>query len=197
MKNNRLFTALLALLMLVFPPAIFAHGDEDHGDKKPAVAAGPGVIARTARAGDFEVLLKHPAFEPLHEHSARIFITRYETNEPVKDATVKLVIAGKGAAPINVTAKQSSRPGEFEVTLPPLDHGSYNLSVEVGVGGTSGTAGYGAVAVEEAKAAAVENENASGLLSALPWLLWLGAMALASLTGFFFWRRRALLQPEA
>ena len=198
MKHERLSVDLLALLILALAPAIFAHGDEDHGDKKPVAATGTGMIARTARAGDYEVLLKHPALEPLHEHTARIFVTRYDTNEPVKDAAVKLVIAGKGAAPVNVNAKPSSRPGEFEIVLPPLDQGSYNLSVDVTVGGMNGTANYGAVTVEEAKAmATIGSENASGVWGALFWSLGLAALAIASLKGLLIWHRRAVLQQEA
>jgi len=197
MKNERLSVSMLALLILAFAPAIFAHGDEDHGDKKP-VAAGLGMIARTARAGDYEVMLKHPALEPLHERRARIFITRYDTNEPVKDATVRLVIAGKGAAPINVNAKASAQPGEFEIVLPPLDQGSYNLSADVTAGGTSGTAEFGAIAVEEAKAtSATESGNAFGVWGALLWVSGLAALVVASLQGFLIWRRRAVVQQEA
>jgi len=197
MKHERLSVALLALLILALAPVIFAHGGEDHGNKKPVAATGTGMIARTARAGDYEVLLKHPALEPLHEHTARIFVTRYDTNEPVKDAAVKLGITSKEGAPVNVNAKPSSRPGEFEIVLPPLDQGSYNLSVDVTVGGTNGTANYGTVTVEEAKATTTESGNASGMWGALLWSLGLAALATASLKGFLIWHRRAVLQQEA
>lgn len=198
MKHERLSGALLALLILALAPAIFAHGGEDHGDKKPVAATGTGMIARTARAGDYEVLLKHLGLEPLHEHAARIFVTRYDTNEPVKDAAVKLGITSKEGAPVNVNAKPSSRPGEFDIVLPPLDQGSYNLSVDVTGGGTNGTANYGAVTVEEAKAMATTgSENASGVWGALFWSLGITALAVASLKGFFAWRRRVVLQQEA
>lgn len=198
MKHERLSVALSALLMLMLAPAIFAHGDEDHGDKKPVASVETGMIARTARAGDYEVLLKHPALDPLHERTARIFITRYDTNEPVKDAAVKLGITSKEGAPVNVNAKPSSRPGEFEIVLPPLDRGSYNLSVDVSAGGTNGTAEFGAVTIEEAKAAATAGSgNESGVWGASLWLLGLAALAIAGLKGFLIWHRRAVLQQEA
>jgi len=198
MKNERLSVVLLVLLMSSLAPAIFAHGGEDHGDKKPAVTAGTGMIARTARAGDYEVLLKHPALEPLREHAARIFITRYDTNEPVKDAAVKLGIASKEGAPVYVNAKPSPRPGEFEIVLPPLDLGSYKLSVDATAGGANGTAELGAVAVEEAKAMpGTESGNAFGVWGTLLWLMGVAALAMVSLKGFLAWRRRAVLQQEA
>lgn len=193
MKAERIVGALLISLILALPPAALAHGDDDHGKKK-AVAAGPGMIARTARTGDYEVMLKHPVLEPLHAHAARLFITRYATNEPVKDVAVSLVIAGKGAAPITVTAKPSTRPGEYEVSLPSLDQGSYNLSATVAVGEVNGTVSYGAVAVEESRPPA-ESGGAANVMGALLWLFGLMVLGLASVTGFIAWHRRAVLQP--
>ena len=180
-----ILTLLLSLNLLLLP-AVFAHGDEDHGDKKKAVAAGPGMIARTARVGDYEVMVKHPV---------RIFVTRYATNEPVKDAVVSLVIAIKGKEPVKVAAKASSRPGEYEANLPPLDAGTYNLSAVVAAGGANGTASYGAVAVETPQPAA-ESDGWTEAKNAWLLAMVLGLLALISATGFLAWRRRIVLQPQ-
>ena len=189
-----ILTLLLSLNLLLLP-AVFAHGDEDHGDKKKAVAAGPGMIARTARVGDYEVMVKHPVLEPLHEHPVRIFVTRYATNEPVKDAVVSLVIAIKGKEPVKVAAKASSRPGEYEANLPPLDAGTYNLSAVVAAGGANGTASYGAVAVETPQPAA-ESDGWTEAKNAWLLAMVLGLLALISATGFLAWHRRIVLQPQ-
>lgn len=69
----------LGFILLALPSASSAHEGHDNGAKKPAVAADSGMIARTARLGDYEMIMKHPALEPLHEHSAHLFITRYAT----------------------------------------------------------------------------------------------------------------------
>lgn len=195
MRTERLSAALLAFLMLASPALAFAHGDEDHGDKKKAVAAGPGMVARTARVGDYEVMVKHPALEPLHEHPARVFITRYATNEPIKDAVVNLVIAIKGKELIKVLAKAAARPGEYEATLPSLDAGTYNLSAEIAADGANETASYGAVAIETPKPLA---ESGGGAEAKNAWLLalTLGLLALLSATVFSAWRRRVVLQPQ-
>jgi hypothetical protein len=195
MKIGRLSAALLILLILASSALTFAHGDEDHGDKKTTVAAGPGLIARTAKVGDYEVTVKHPSLEPLHEHPARVFVTRYATNEPVKDAMVNLIIAIKGKELVKVLAKAAARPGEYEATMPPLDVGTYNFSAAISAGGANGTANYGAVVVEMPKPLAgsrgwAETKNA--------WLLALvlGLLALVSATGFLTWRRRIVLLYE-
>lgn len=196
MRIEKWAVLILIVLALAVPPVSLAHGDEDHGDKKKAVAAGLGMIARTARVGDYEVMVKHRVLEPLHEHVARVFITRYLTNEPVKDALVTLVMAAKGKEPVKVAAKASSRPGEYEASLPPVDAGTYDLSAAIVAGGASETASYGAVAVESPKPPA---ESSGSVEPKNTWLLaiTLGLLALLSVTGFLTWRRRAVLQPQA
>jgi hypothetical protein len=195
MRTERLSAALLAFLMLTSPALTFAHGDDDHGDKKAAVAAGPGMIARTARVGDYEVMVKHPVLEPLHEHPARVFITRYATNEPVKDAVVNLVIAIKGKELVEVLAKAAARLGEYEVTLPPLDAGTYNLSALLVAGEVNGTATYGAVTVEMPKPSA-ESSGWGEAKSAWLLALVIGLLASLSVAAFLAWRRRVVLQPQ-
>ncbi|MEP7270888.1 MAG: FixH family protein [Acidobacteriota bacterium] len=193
MRAGKRMMLALIVLGLALPPVSFAHGDEDHGDKKKAVAAGPGMIARTARVGDYEVMVKHPVLEPLHEHAARIFVTRYATNEPIKDAVVSLVIAFKRTEPVKVAAKASARPGEYEANLPPLDAGTYNLSAMIDVGEANWTANYGEVAVERPKPTA---ESSAWDEAKSAWLLALGLLMLLSATGFLAWRRRVVRQPQ-
>lgn len=188
---------LLALIVLAaaLPSVLFAHGGEDHGDKK-AVAAGPGLIARTVRVGDYEVMMKHPTLEPLHEQSARLFITRYATNEPVKEATANLVIAAKGKEPIKVSSKPSARAGEFELTLPPLDSGSYTFSIAVKTGGAEESANYGAVSVETPTPVTVGG-NLTDTKNVLLWLLVVLLLAVVGVSSYRVWHRRAILQLES
>lgn len=195
MQPKRKTGWLLIVLVLALPSALFAHGDEDHGDKKSVVVAGTGMIARIARVGDYEVLLKHPVLEPLHEQAARIFITRYTTNEAVNGAAVNLVIAGKGQAPSKVTAKAAAKAGEYEITLPPLDVGAYNLTAEITINGTQGTASYGAVAIESPQVK-VEDSSGAGWLTTLWRALGVLLMALIGVLSYRVWHRRAILQPE-
>ena len=186
----------LGFILLVLPSASSAHEGHDDGAKKPAVTAEAGMVARTVRIGDYEVMMKHLALEPLHEHPARLFITRYATNEPVKEATANLVIAAKGKEPIKVAAKPSARAGEYELTLPPLDSGNHSFSVVVKVGGVEQTASYGAVAIEAPQPAAVES-NLADTKNVLLWLLSVLLLTAVSLTGYRTWHRRAILQPES
>ncbi len=186
----------LGLILLALPSASSAHEGHDDGTKKAAVAADSGMVARTARVGDYEVMMKHPALEPLHEHSARLFITLYATNEPVKEATANLVIAAKGKEPIKVAAKPSARAGEYELTLPPLDSGNYSFSVIVKAGGVEQTANYGAVAIEAPQPAATES-NLMDTGNALLWSLGVLLLTMVGVTSYRVWHRHAILQPES
>lgn len=186
----------LGFILLALPSASSAHEGHDDGAKKPAVTADSGMVARTVRVGDYEVMMKHPALEPLHEHSARLFITRYATNEPVKETTANLVIAAKGKEPLKVAAKPSSRAGEYELTLPPLDSGVYSFSVTVKVGGVEQRADYGAVTIELPKTVAAEN-NAAGAMKMLLWLLGGLLLSGAGVMSYRVWHHRAILQPES
>lgn len=186
----------LGFILLALPSASSAHEGHDDGAKKAAVAADSGMIARTARIGDYEVMMKHPALETLHEHSARLFITTYATNEPVKEATANLIIAAKGKEPIKVVAKPSTRAGEYELTLPPLDSGNYSFSVVVKIGGVEQTASYGTVAIEAPQPAAVAS-NLADTGNALLWLLGVLLLTVVSVTSYRVWHRHAILQPES
>ncbi len=186
----------LGFILLALPSASSAHEGHDNGAKKPAVAADSGMIARTARVGDYEVMIKHPKLEPLHEHSARLFITRYATNEPIKEAAANLIIAAKGKEPIKVAAKPSARAGEYELTLPPLDSGNFSFSVIVKTGGVEQTADYGAVTVETPKTVAGES-NLVDTKNVLLWLLSVLSLTVVGMTSYRVWHRHAILQPES
>ncbi len=137
--------------------AVLAHGGEDHSEKKaPAVSAGVGMVARVARVGDIEVVIKHPAVEPDKETAARVFVTRFGTNDPVGNAKVIIALEG-GGSPIEATVAPSNTPGLYEVKLPPLPKGQYELSARVEMAGVVQTAQYGALEVAPPPPGSVES----------------------------------------
>lgn len=178
-KEFVLAMALAAVAALAMTPvAVFAHGGEDHGDEKkaPAVAAGAGMVSRVARVGDLEVVIKHPPLEPDKETTARVFVTRFDSNEPVGGAKIVVAFAGDGSAPAEATAAPGNTPGLYEVKLPPLPRGQYKLNARVEIAGTSQTAQYGALEVAPLPPPATANESswARTALMALALLAGLG-----------------------
>lgn len=169
---------LCMFVLAVSPITAFGHGGEDHGaEQAPVVAAGAGMVARTAKAGDMEVVIKHPALEPDKELAARVFVTKHDTNEPIKGANVTVMIERADGAPSQVLAVAGNTPGVYEVKLPPLPQGAYKLAVQVGANGANETAQFGAVQVAPAPVAEAGSVNSwarTGLII-LAALLGLGA----------------------
>jgi len=141
---------VVAALTAVLPAMNLAHEGEDHGESKtPVIAAGTGMVTRTARAGNWEVAIKHPSLEPDKEIPARLFVTRFETNEPIANAQVRVTLTGT-AAPVEAVATAGSTAGVYEVRLPPLPQGEYRLAAQVGANGMGQTAQFGALQITPA-----------------------------------------------
>ncbi len=159
---------------------VSAHGGEDHGDAKPtAVSNQKGMVARTARAGDFEVLLKHAAIEPDAETAAKLFVTRFGTNEPFAEAKPAIEIAGKDGKTFEASEVKSDAPGSYSFKLPPLPEGSYTVLAKLNLVGKSDTATFSSVGVEHPAA-----ESAAGTGSwARTALLALATVAVLGLLG--------------
>lgn len=151
--------AVVAALFLSITP-VYAHGGEDHGDEEaPVVSAGAGMVTRVARISDYEVTVKHPSLAPDQELAARLFVTRFATNEPIGNAQVVITLAGEVGTPVEATASAGLTPGIYEVKLPPLPKGDYKLAARVRIGSETETVQYGAVEVAAPPPAAVESES--------------------------------------
>lgn len=176
---------------------VFAHGTEDHGDKKaPAVSAGTNMIVRVARVGDLEVVIKDPPIEPDKEIPARVFVTHFATNEPVVGA--KIVVVFQGITVAEVGAVPSTTPGMYDVKLPPLPQGQYKLVARVEHDGENKTTEFGSVGVVPLPVAS------NGIVAwwARTALLVIGGLTVLGVLGAFIYKlmpaaRRARIRGEA
>jgi hypothetical protein len=158
-----------------------AHGGEDHSVKKaPTVSAGTNMIVRAEHAGDLEVTIKHPPLEPDKELAARVFVTRYGTNEPITGAKVVVVFTPAGGMPVEAAAVASNTPGIHEVKFSPMPRGDYTLATRVEVGGATQAVEFGAINVAPLPppAAAEESSWTRSALLALGTLVGLGFLGL-------------------
>lgn len=148
-KRLNPLTVLLAALALLFSQAtVFAHGGEDHGDQKPAaVSKGTNMIVHVARAGDYEVVIKHAPVEPDKEVVARVFVNRFDTNEPVANLKPVITVTADNGAPVEVSGAATGTPGMYEAKLPPLPKGQYKLAARVDYNGETKTATFSALTV--------------------------------------------------
>jgi hypothetical protein len=183
-KLRNLLMALLLTSVALYGNAapVFAHGGEDHGDEKPkVVSTGKGMIVRISHAGDFEITLKHSPIEPDTETSAKLFITRFGTNEPLADAKTVVEITTKDGKTFEVSEVKADAPGSYSFKLPPLPEGTYTILTRLSAAGTSDTATFSSVAVESA---ASESPTSGSVWSWLrTTLMFLAAIVILSLLG--------------
>lgn len=131
------------------PAITFGHGGEDHGDQKPkSTANAKGIVSHSARLGDFEVMVKHPVLEPDKPTTGRVFITRFETNEPFKNAGATVELESAGGAIFTGTVEPAEQPGTYNVKFPALQEGVYTMRAKLSFDGETDTATFSGVSVK-------------------------------------------------
>ena len=194
-KLRSLVLALSVLSLALFGNAarVLAHGGEDHGDEQPKVAStGKGTVSRTLRLGDLELTLKHPVLEPDTATAARLFITKYETNEAAGDVAPAVEIESSGGAVTQVTVEKTETAGSYNLKIPALTEGSYTLRAILKKGETSSTATYSGIEVVHAEGSQTAAAGgASWLGSALFYLVGLIILGLFASLFYFAWRMAA------
>ncbi len=168
------------IALLVSPLVIFAHGGEDHTEAKPQTNVKQNIESRTAVAGDFEILLKTPLLKPDEEIGGKLFLTWHETNEPISNAKITLLVEGEDGKKTEIVVNSTDNPGVYRLTIPPIPNSTVKLSAKINHSGKDAVVSFGAA---EIKFAPVESsaENTSWAPNAL---LGLGAIGLLVLFGF-------------
>lgn len=191
LSNTRKLPAMF-LLMIIFTAGnlsqIFAHGGEDHGEAKPKTTESTkGTISHTARIGDLEVMLKHPTLAPDAATDARLFITRFETNEALAGVNLALEIEAANGATTPATVEKTEPPGSFNVKFPALPQGIYMIRANLTYGGETDTVTFSGVQVQNAPTASAEN-GAAWLSSVLLYLIGAVVLGLFGILFYFVWR---------
>ena len=150
-KLRNLSLALLAAFALVFSGGaapIFAHGGEDHGGEKPKTeTTDKGTVLHTTRIGDLEVMLKHERLTPDAGSAARLFVTRFQTNEASADVAPAIEIESANGAITQATVEKTGTAGSFMVKIPALAEGTYLIRAKLTHGGETDTATFSGVEI--------------------------------------------------
>jgi len=171
---------VVIIAFLASPLPIFAHGGEDHGEAKPQTSIKQNIETRTATTDDFEILLKTPLLKPDEEIGGKLFLTWHETNEPISNAKITLLVEGEDGKKTEIVVNSTDNPGVYRLTIPPIPNSAVKLSAKINHSGKDAVVSFGAA---EIKPAPFESsaENTSWARSAL---LGLGAIGLLTLLGF-------------
>ncbi|MGI9054488.1 MAG: hypothetical protein ACR2F2_01665 [Pyrinomonadaceae bacterium] len=149
MKKLSLFLLIPAIWILPFAVGsqIFAHGGEDHGDEKPKVASEKGTVTRTARLGDYELTFKHPFLEPDTGSGAKLFVTKFKTNEAVEEAQTAIEIESANGSVTEAVIEKTDIAGSYNVKIPALPQGVYSVRAKLTYNGETDTATFSGVEV--------------------------------------------------
>lgn len=191
-KSFQVVSLVVALCVVLWfltnASTVSAHGGEDHGEAKPkTTASDKGIVSHTTRLGDFELMLKHAQLLPDAAGSARLFITRFETNESVDKANPAIEIESASGSITAATIEKTDAAGSYNVKIPALPQGTYNIRARLTYDGETDTATFSGVAVETPSAASLENESSEARIGLIACVF---ALVLALFGGlmYFVWR---------
>ncbi len=151
MKKSMTSGLLASLVTLLFLNgiAVFAHGGEDDGDKKPTTTANTkGTIIHTTRLGKIELTLKHPDLLPDTATSGKLFLTLFETNAPVDSATAVIEIEAADGSITHAAIEKTDDAGILSVKIPALPQGTYVVRAKITTKGETDTATFSGVDVK-------------------------------------------------
>ena len=152
----------------------FAHGGEDHGDAKTAVAAPSARPRLEANSPDFQVVAI------LHDQALLFYLDRYATNEPVLNARMTVESNGQ-SRPAVASADGAYRVSEVAAWATP---GTHEMIVTVDAEGVSDIL-IGNLVIPSPPAMAPAPASHVGWR----WLEWLGAGTGGLLLGLLLGRR--------
>jgi hypothetical protein len=190
LKNTK-FAIVFLLLVLIAGgiSQVFAHGGEDHGDAKPKTeTSGAGTVSHSSRLGELEVMLKHPDFAPDTATGAKLFITKFDTNQGFAEVSPAVEIESANGAVTNAKIEKTETPGVFSVAIPALPAGKYTVRAKLTHGGETDTATFSGVEVATAPAESIENGGMSWARTALIALIFLIVVGLLGGLAFFVLR---------
>lgn len=179
---------LIACLLLGNTSQIFAHGGEDHGDEKAkATSNEKGTVTRTARLGEYELTFKHPIFVPDAATSAKLFVTKFQTNEPIEKASAAIEIEPANGSITEAVIEKTETAGSYNVKFPALSQGTYTVRAKLIYSGETDTATFSGVEIAPAPIVSAEG-GMSGARTALITLVFALVSALFGGLVYFVWR---------
>ena len=165
----------------------FGHGGEEHGDSQPkTVPSEKGSILHTSRIGELEVMIKHPFLEPDTATSAKLFLTKYATNESSDKATAVIEMESSNGSVTQIAVEKTDVAGSYNLKIPALPEGSYTMRAKITYSGETDTATFSGLKVEHPAA-----ETATGMSWPRTILIFLtGSFVFALFAGlmYFVWR---------
>ncbi len=119
---------IIQFLLGLLPVFAFAHGGEDHGDAKKTAVSPASYFTSEAASEIYEVLLKYSPIVPSKESSLRLYLSEYNSNQPIDTAKLEITVAGNPNIKIAVVRIDK---GVFELKATFPEKKAYNLVVNI------------------------------------------------------------------
>lgn len=138
--------AAAALLVFISFPTASAHEGHDHSHDEPAsVSVNAEVETRSTRVGDYEILMKNKPLEPDTPVEARIFLTWAETNVPISNAVIAVMIERENDRTLEINAEPDPKlAGSYTAKIGGIPSGAAKIRVRFALSATTETADLGA-----------------------------------------------------
>ena len=119
---------LCIILLLILPSLGNAHDGEDHGNTRKAATTSAGYFSSEAISDKYELLLKYATILPGKEGALRLFISNYNTNQPIDSSEIQLSVSGNPQ--IKLSANRVDK-GIYEVSGTFPEKKSYNITINI------------------------------------------------------------------
>jgi len=163
-----------------------AHDGESHAEPEIQAIALPteGLIAESAVSEFVELVLKHPFLKPGEESEWTLYLSDYESNRPIDDASITLTIQGQKNS--GVTASSTSVAGVYLAKLLFTEDGKKTVDIEVTSEELDEILSIQGLQVSEEEEKSEFRTIFWGLLVGLPLL------GLISFAAYTYWRKKKL-----
>ncbi|MEO6050230.1 MAG: hypothetical protein ABIP78_02725 [Pyrinomonadaceae bacterium] len=131
-------------------------------------------------------MIRHPAIEPDTATLARLFITKYSTNEAADKVTAVIEFESPSGAVTQIAVEKVDAAGSYNLKIPALSEGSYTMRAKISYGGETDTTTFSGVTVSHPA-----EEAATGMTwirSILMVLVTVVVLALFAGLAYFVWR---------
>lgn len=176
------------LLFIIGNQLVFAHGGEDHGEKKKESNKAGQTYFRLSSVSDvFEMVLRYEPIEAGNSAQMKLFVSDFSTNRATDSA--KIEITSPEDDKLKFVVKQIDK-GTYVVEGAFPENKSYNLVVNISAGDNADLMTFEGIEVGKKLSLPKEEDAGSSFFSWKMLFVFLGGMIFSLLFLWLFMRRK-------
>lgn len=176
------------LLFIIGNQLVFAHGGEDHGEKKKeSNKAGQTYFTLSSVSDVFEMVLRYEPIEAGHSAQMKLFVSDFSTNKTIDSA--KIEITSPDNDKLKFVVKQIDN-GTYIIDGTFPEDKSYNLVANISAGDNADLMTFEGIEVGKKLSLPKEENTESSFFSWKMLFVFLGGMLFSVLSIWLFMRRK-------